>query len=69
MILASGIWYGILTYVAAQLLPRLDDVASLVVRMNWIGFAAILVIAGTGAAFFVLTRRRRAKTHSAESNE
>jgi membrane-associated protein len=59
MILASGIWYGTLTYVAANLIPRLDDVASLVARMNWVGVAAFIVIAGVVGTFLLLRMRRR----------
>ncbi len=59
MILASGIWYGALTFVAANLLPKLDDVAALVVRMNWIGFGGFLVIAGIVGLVLVVRRSRR----------
>ena len=59
MILASGIWYGILTFVAANLLPHLDDVASLVVRMNWVGLVLLAVITGLGGTVLVVRMRRR----------
>ena len=58
MILASGIWYGVLTFVAANLVPQLDDVVEIVVRMNWVGFALLAVIGGTGAALLVVRKRR-----------
>ena len=47
MVVASGIYYGALTYIAANLIPKLDDVVTIVSRMNWIGLvflAAIVVI-------------------------
>jgi len=67
MVLASGIWYGTLTYVAANLIPRLDDVAALVARMNWIGLIVLLVVAGVIATFLVLRWRRRDTKKSQES--
>jgi membrane protein DedA with SNARE-associated domain len=60
MILASGIWYGTLTFVAANLVPKLDDVANLVTRMNWVGLVAFVVIAAVaGVALLMRSRRRK----------
>lgn len=57
MVLASGIWYGTLTYVAANLIPKLDDVAVLVARMNWLGILVLAaLVLGFGAV--VLYRMR-----------
>jgi len=59
MILASGIWYGMLTFVAANLVPKLDDVANLVTRLNWVGLVGFVVIAAiAGVAFLIRSRRR-----------
>jgi membrane protein DedA with SNARE-associated domain len=59
MILASGIWYGTLTFIAANLIPRLDDVATLVSRMNWVGLWALGVIVVVVGAYFVFRMRRK----------
>lgn len=59
MMLASGIWYGTLTFVAASLIPHLDDVAILVMRLNWIGLG--LLLAAATAICVVLVRRHRRK--------
>ena len=66
MILASGIWYGGLTYIAANLIPRLDDVGKLVARMNWVGLITFVAIAGMIGAFLVLRARRRASSERQE---
>lgn len=64
---ASGIWYGVLTWVAATLIPKLDDVARLVVGLNK---AALLLMGALaiGIAVWVLARRwtQRTRTVSAE---
>lgn len=57
MILASGIWYGTLTFAAAKLLPRLDDVAILVTKMNWVGL--FVFVSGVGVVGVVLVVRKR----------
>lgn len=62
MIVASGIWYGVLTVVAATLLPKLDDVATFVVGLNWVG-VAIVLLAGAAVAWVALRRRKRKKPH------
>lgn len=59
MMLASGIWYGTLTLVAANLIPHLDDVAIVVVSLNWIGVGLLLAVAT--AICVVLVRRHRRK--------
>jgi len=59
MIVASGIWYGTLTFVAANLIPHLDDVATLVVSMNWVGFILLVVIAGAGLTVLAVRMRRK----------
>jgi membrane protein DedA with SNARE-associated domain len=64
MILASGIWYGTLTYVAANLVPHLDDVAALVVRMNWVGLIVLAMLVGVVGVVLALRMRRRASSPS-----
>ncbi len=39
LVIASGIWYGLLTVCAVELVPKLDDVARFVIGLNWIGLA------------------------------
>jgi len=59
MIVASGIWYGALTYVAANLIPRLDDVAVIVAHMNWFGLVILaLICCGIGVALVLRARKR-----------
>lgn len=55
---ASGIWYGLLTFTAANLIPKLDGVARFVVGLNWVGLALGLSLAAivSGA---VIRRSRR----------
>jgi membrane protein DedA with SNARE-associated domain len=57
MIVASGIWYGALTFVAATLLPKLEHVASLVIGLNWVGL--VLVLLAVGAVVWTALRRRK----------
>jgi membrane protein DedA with SNARE-associated domain len=57
MAVASGIWYGVLTLVAATLLPKLDDVATFIIGLNWVGLAILGLAAGT-VGWIVLRRRR-----------
>ena len=59
MALASGIWYGALTFFAATLVTRLDDVVEFVAHVNQI--ALIAAVAMIAAAGFVWWRRRRAR--------
>lgn len=52
---ASAIWYGALTFTAANLIPKLDDVARFVIGLNWVGLVlAILVVAGP--AWYLIRR-------------
>jgi membrane protein DedA with SNARE-associated domain len=57
---ASAIWYGLLTFVAANLLIKLDDVVRFVIGLNWVGLVlgALLVVTLAG---ILLRRRRRSK--------
>ncbi len=65
MAVASAIWYGALTLVAAKLLPKLEDVATFVIGLNWIGLG-ILTLA-VAAAVWVAVRRRKARLAAAAS--
>lgn len=63
--LASAIWYGTLTYVAATLLERLEDVGRLLRQLNLIALSAVVL---AGAIFWVwvlVLRRGRARNDSA----
>lgn len=57
--LASGLWYGTLTFIAATAIRRASDVASLIARMN----SGVLIVVGAVAvlcAVFYVARRMRA---------
>lgn len=59
MALASGIWYGTLTFLAATLITRVDDVVTLVGRFNRIALiAGVTLLAGAGVLWW--RRRQRA---------
>jgi membrane protein DedA with SNARE-associated domain len=60
MALASGIWYGALTYAAATLVHQLDDVAAFVRRFNLVALVLALGL-GAGIASLLWWRRRRAR--------
>ena len=55
--LGSAIWYGALTYVAANLLPRLDDVAAFVFHLNWVGL--LLGVSVIALASWLIARNRK----------
>jgi membrane protein DedA with SNARE-associated domain len=59
MAVASAIWYGALTFAAATLIPKLDDLAAFVVGLNWIGLAFGAVIVAIVVWVAVLEMRRR----------
>lgn len=61
MALASGIWYGALTFFAATLVTKLDDVAVLVSHLNRVALAAALAVIAVVA---VAVWRRRARLRS-----
>ena len=58
MAVASAIWYGALTFTAATLIPKLDDLAAFIIGLNWmgLGFGALIVTIVVWVAVF---RRRR----------
>ncbi len=56
MALASGIWYGTLTWVVARTAGEIEDVARIVAGLNWTLFGLALVIV---AVVVWLARRRR----------
>lgn len=63
MAVASGIWYGVLTFLAATAARSLDDLARLVGRLNW----TVAVIAASGIVAiisWIILRRRRHKSPS-----
>ncbi len=63
---ASGIWYGLLTFTAANLIPRLDGVAKFVAGLNWVGLALGLSVAAT--LYWAVIRRSR-RSQSDKSGE
>ncbi len=62
MALASGLWYGALTLVAATLVTRVDDVVAFVAHLNRI--ALIVGLALIAAVGFAWWRRRAARLRS-----
>jgi membrane protein DedA with SNARE-associated domain len=61
MAVASGIWYALLTAVIAKSAGRIEDVARLVGRLNWV---TVLVALAAGGAIVLAVRRRRASDPS-----
>ncbi len=59
MAVASGIWYGALTFVAANLLLRLDDTVKLLVGINRVGLIGLVAIVVGVGAWLIWVRRRR----------
>jgi membrane protein DedA with SNARE-associated domain len=60
MIVASGIWYGTLTYLAATAVRQLDQIAALLKGLNRFALGTALAIAVVAAAWY-LWRRRSAR--------
>lgn len=58
MAVASAIWYGMLTFAAATLIPKLDDVAAFVVGLNWAGLA-LAALAAVAIIWVTFLRRRK----------
>ena len=56
MVLASGIWYGVLTWVVASTADEIEDLARIVAGLNWTLFAIGAVVV---AVTIWLARRRR----------
>ena len=66
MVAASAIWYGSLTFVAANLLPKIDHVAVFIVGFNWVGLGGLAVLVGAVVVVFLRRRRRRRRARGAE---
>jgi membrane protein DedA with SNARE-associated domain len=66
MAVASGIWYGALTFLAATLITRVDDVLHLVRHLNQIALVAALALIVAGG---VLWWRRRWRMRGVVSDE
>jgi len=62
--LASGIWYGLLTFAAANLIPRLDGVAKFVAGLNWVGLALGVALA-TGVLWIAIVRGKARRSQAA----
>jgi membrane protein DedA with SNARE-associated domain len=59
MALASGLWYGTLTLVAATLVQNLDQIGRFVTSLNRAGLG-VAVVLGAVALVLLVRRRRRA---------
>ena len=62
MIVASGIWYGTLTYLAATAIRQIDQIARVLSGINRLALAAALVITLLALGWY-LWRRRRDRGH------
>jgi membrane protein DedA with SNARE-associated domain len=58
MAVASGIWYGTLTYLVASAAEEIEDVARIMAHLNWTFIAIALAVAGV-LALTIWVRRRR----------
>ncbi len=59
MVVASGLWYGTLTFVAATAVRELDEIARFVRGLNVAGAIAVgVVIVGVGFAFWWRRRKK-----------
>jgi membrane protein DedA with SNARE-associated domain len=58
MAVASAIWYGVLTFAAATLIPKLEHVAAFAVGLNWAGLGLATVVVAVVLWATVLRRRR-----------
>ncbi|NIN50234.1 MAG: hypothetical protein GTN62_09005 [Gemmatimonadales bacterium] len=61
MAMASGIWYGVLTYVVAKMAGQIEDVARLVAGLNW-GAIVVALVLGGGIAWGIYVRWRARNT-------
>jgi len=57
--LASGIWYGLLTWLVARTAGRIEEAARIVADLNWIFLGAVVLVAG-GLVWIVRRRRTSA---------
>jgi membrane protein DedA with SNARE-associated domain len=68
---ASAIWYGALTFAAARLLPRLDDVATFAMGLNWFGLGMLgTAVFGVGVWYLIRKippRERRQRIRQLEA--
>jgi membrane protein DedA with SNARE-associated domain len=70
MAVASAIWYGVLTYVAATVARSLDDLLRLVGRLNWtVAAIALVAVAAAVSGMLVGRRRRRARLQDQERGQ
>jgi len=59
VLVASGLWYGTLTFVAATFIRNVDAVAAWLTRFQWVALGAGLVAVVAGLGIAVLRRRVR----------
>lgn len=65
LVVASGLWYGVLTFVAATAVREIDEILEFARRFSLAG----VVSAGALVAVVVFTWRRRRRRRSAEDGE
>jgi len=66
MALASAIWYGTITYVAATVVREFDEIKTLVFQLNRAGAIVVGTVVVAGVAWWLLRRRRVTKDHDDE---
>jgi membrane protein DedA with SNARE-associated domain len=59
VLVASGLWYGTLTFVAATFIQNVDAVAAWLTRFQWLALAAVLVMVAVVLGIVALRRRAR----------
>jgi membrane protein DedA with SNARE-associated domain len=62
MALASGIWYGALTWMAATLVQNFDQITRVIGRVNQVGLIAGAILVAV-VTIVLLVRRRRRSAH------
>jgi membrane protein DedA with SNARE-associated domain len=61
VLVASGLWYGTLTFVAATFIRNVDAVAAWLTRFQWLALGVGLVAVAAGLGIVVLRRRARGR--------
>lgn len=67
IVVASGIWYGTLTYVAATAIREFQQIARLVQGINRVGLAIGVIAAAAVIVVWWFRRRRKRVLHDAQS--
>lgn len=61
--IASGLWYGALTWLAATFAQEIEDVARIVTGVNWVGGVAVAIVV-VAVVVTVVRRRRPSRTRA-----